>query len=62
MITNDERQTDSKNWENLKKEFASNTRFRYAVDEFFTSTKKLTEYDSNLHCYKLKYLFAQSLK
>lgn len=48
--------------ENLHKEFASNTRFRYAADEFFTSNKKLTEYDSNLHCYKLKYLYAQSLK
>jgi len=28
----------------------------------FTSNSKLTDYDSFLHCYKLKYLFTESLK
>jgi len=46
----------------LEDVFAANTKFRYAVAAQFTSNSKLTDYDSFLHCYKLKYLFTESLK
>jgi len=46
----------------LEDVFAANTKFRYSVAAQFTSNNKLLECDSFLHCYKLKYLFVESLK
>ncbi len=46
----------------LQAVFAANTKFRYSVAAQFTNDSKLSEYDSFLHCYKIKYLFTESLK
>jgi len=48
--------------EQLDNVFAANTKFRYSVAAQFTNDNALVGYDSFLHCYKLKYLFTESLK
>jgi hypothetical protein len=47
---------------NLEKAFASNAKFRYALEAQFRSDKQLMEYDRYGKVYKLKYLYTQSLK
>jgi hypothetical protein len=47
---------------NLKRSFPCNNRFHYALDAYFKSDKQLMEYDSYLKQYKLKNLFAQTMK
>jgi hypothetical protein len=45
---------------NLENTFASNTRFRYALESTFHSDKDLIAYDQYSQCYKIKYLFDQT--
>jgi hypothetical protein len=48
--------------ENLKKAFPDNHPFHYAIDSHFRTDQDLIAYDSFGKCYKLKYLYNQSLK
>ncbi|HVU94930.1 MAG TPA: hypothetical protein VHE34_06875 [Puia sp.] len=47
---------------NLEDVFASNAKFRYALEQTFRSDKQLLEYDRYLKMYKIKYLYNQSLQ
>ena len=47
---------------NLEKAFASNTRFRYALEAHFYRNGDLISFDPYLKEYKIKYLYRQSLK
>jgi len=48
--------------DNLQASFAKDTRFLYAIEGFFRTDNELTSYDTNLKEYKLKYLYAQTLR
>ncbi|MGZ3751779.1 MAG: hypothetical protein ACXVAU_10915, partial [Mucilaginibacter sp.] len=48
--------------DNLQAVFSKDTRFLYAVEGFFKTDNELTSYDTNLKEYKLKYLYAQTLR
>jgi len=48
--------------ENLKRAFPDNHPFHYAIDSHFRTDQELISYDSFSGCYKLKYLYNQSLK
>ncbi len=48
--------------DNLQASFSKDTRFLYAVQGFFRTDNELTSYDVNLKEYKLKYLYAQTLR
>jgi len=48
--------------DNLQASFSKDTRFLYAVEGFFKTDNELTSYDANLKEYKLKYLYAQTLR
>ena len=48
--------------DNLQAVFSKDTRFLYAVQGFFRTDNELTAYDPNLKEYKLKYLYAQTLR
>jgi hypothetical protein len=48
--------------ENLKSAFPDNHRFHYAIDGLFRTNRELMAYDSFSKCYKLKYIYSQSLK
>jgi hypothetical protein len=48
--------------DNLQSSFSKDTRFLYAIEGFFRTDNELTSYDANLKEYKLKYLYAQTLR
>ena len=48
--------------DNLQYVFSKDIKFLYAVEGFFKSDSELTAYDANLKEYKLKYLFAQTVR
>ena len=48
--------------ENLKRTFPDNHAFHYAIDSHFRTDQELIAYDSYSKCYKLKFLYKQSLK
>jgi len=48
--------------DNLQTSFSKDTRFLYAVEGYFRTDNELTSYDTNLKEYKLKYLYAQTLR
>ena len=48
--------------DNLQTSFSKDTRFLYAIEGFFRTDNELTSYDVNLKEYKLKYLYAQTLR
>jgi hypothetical protein len=48
--------------ENLKRTFPDNNAFHYAIDSHFKTDKDLIAYDPYIKCYKIKYLYKQSLK
>jgi hypothetical protein len=48
--------------ENLKQAFPDNLKFHYALDAQFKTNQELIGYDSYAKCYKLKYVYYQSLK
>jgi hypothetical protein len=48
--------------ENLEDAFAQNDKFRYALQDYARNNKGLMDYDPYLKSYKIKYLFAASLK
>lgn len=48
--------------DNLKKAFPDNYRLHYALDANFRSDRDLITYDSFQNMYKVKYLYAQSVK
>ncbi len=48
--------------DNLKKAFPEKHRFHYDLDAVCRTDKDLTEYDSSLKTYRVKYLFSQSSK
>lgn len=48
--------------DNLEKEFASNTKFRYALVSSFRNDRQLIGYDKTLGTYKIEYIYGQSLK
>lgn len=48
--------------ENLKAEFADNSRFRYYLDAFFKSDKDLIAFDAQAKEYKVKFVYETSLK
>jgi hypothetical protein len=50
------------NVKNLEDAFASNTRFRYSLYPYRLLDNELADYDQYARCYKVKYLFEQSLK
>jgi hypothetical protein len=48
--------------DNLKRTFPDNLPFHYAIDAEFRTNKDLIDYDSYSGCYKLKFIYKQSLK
>ncbi len=48
--------------ENLKSAFPDNHRFHYAIDALFKTDRELMAYDSFGKCFKIKYIYSQSLK
>ncbi|MGZ3750338.1 MAG: hypothetical protein ACXVAU_03620 [Mucilaginibacter sp.] len=48
--------------DNLQASFSKDTRFLYAVEGYFKNDNELTSYDTSLKEYKLKYLYAQTLR
>lgn len=48
--------------DNLKKAFPNNLSFHYSIDALFRTDQELIAYDTYCKCYKLKYIFSQSLK
>jgi hypothetical protein len=48
--------------DNLKRAFPDNHSFHYAIDAQFKTNDELIAYDSYSKCYKLKYVYKQSLK
>jgi hypothetical protein len=50
------------NADNLKRTFPDNLPFHYAIDAAFRTNRDLITYDSYCGCYKLKYIYKQSLK
>ena len=48
--------------ENLKNTFPENLPFHYALDAQFKSNQDLMAYDSYCGCYKLKYVYLQTVK
>jgi hypothetical protein len=48
--------------DNLEKTFPDNLAFHYAIEAFFRTNQDLISYDSYCSCYKLKYIYKQSLK
>jgi hypothetical protein len=46
--------------QNLETAFASNTQFRYALENTFKNDSELTAYDNYLKCYKVKYVFSSA--
>lgn len=47
---------------NLEETFSGNAKFRYALENYSRSDKNLMDYDQYGKIYKIKYLFAQSVK
>ncbi|HEY4875433.1 MAG TPA: hypothetical protein VIH86_07670 [Puia sp.] len=47
---------------NLEETFSDNAKFRYALENYSRNDKSLMDYDSYGKMYKVKYLFAESLK
>ena len=48
--------------DNLEKTFPDNISFHYAVESHFRTDQELIGYDTYCNCYKLKYIYKQSLK
>jgi hypothetical protein len=47
---------------NLKKAYPDNQSFRYSLDAQFRNDQELAAYDAYGKCYKIKYVYSQSLK
>jgi hypothetical protein len=47
---------------NLKKAYPDNHAFHYAMDAQFRNDQELAAYDPYAKCYKIKYVYSQSLK
>jgi hypothetical protein len=48
--------------DNLQSVFSKDTKFLYAIQGFFRTDNELTAFDANLKEYKLKYLYAQTVR
>lgn len=48
--------------DNLQTVFSKDTKFLYTIQGFFRTDNELTAYDANLKAYKLKYLYAQTVR
>ncbi len=48
--------------DNLERSYPDNLTFHYALESFFRTNQDLVAYDRYCNCYKVKYLYKQSLK
>ena len=48
--------------DNLQSVFSKDTKFLYAIQGFFRTDNELTAFVANLKEYKLKYLYAQTVR